>query len=224
MDYTFSFQFIGTYWQFFLDGLWMTLKLSLVSLVLSTFFGTLMGLLRIAKSRVLRFVSAAYVEFVRGTPLLVQLYLFRYGLIILFPELAKMSVFIPCVVAMAFNSTGYVAEIIRAGISAVDVGQTEAGRSLGLTQGQTMTRIVLPQAFRNILPALGNEFVAIIKESSICSVVGVFELMYMADLVRAGTARPFEPLIVAALLYFCITFPLSKLMGVLERRMKRGEG
>ena len=224
MKYTFSFAFLEPYGQFFLDGLWMTLKLSLVSLVLSTFFGTLMGLLRIAKSRVLRFVSAAYVEFVRGTPLLVQLYLFRYGLIILFPELAKMSVFIPCVVAMAFNSTGYVAEIIRAGISAVDVGQTEAGRSLGLTQGQTMTRIVLPQAFRNILPALGNEFVAIIKESSICSVVGVFELMYMADLVRAGTARPFEPLIVAALLYFCITFPLSKLMGVLERRMKRGEG
>ena len=223
MDYTFSFQFIGTYWQFFLDGLWMTLALSAISLVLSTFFGTLMGLFRFARIKVLRTVSAAYVEFVRGTPLLVQLYLFRYGLIILFPALAKMSVFIPCVVAMAFNSTGYVAEIIRAGISAVDAGQTEAGRSLGLTHGQTMRRIVLPQAFRNILPALGNEFVAIIKESSICSVVGVFELMYMSDMVRAAIARPFEPLLVVALLYFCITFPLSKLMGALERRMKRGE-
>ena len=224
MSYTFSFQFISTYWQFFLDGLWMTLALSLISLVLSTFFGTLMGLLRSARNRVLRTVSAAYVEFVRGTPLLVQLYLFRYGLIILFPALAKMSVFIPCVVAMAFNSTGYVAEIIRAGISAVDAGQTEAGRSLGLTHGQTMRHIVLPQAFRNILPALGNEFVAIIKESSICSVVGVFELMYMSDMVRAAIARPFEPLLVVALLYFCITFPLSKLMGALEKRMKRGEG
>lgn len=223
MSYTFSFQFIETYGKFFLDGLWMTLKLSLVSLVLSTIFGTLMGLLRISKNRLVRFLSAAYVEFVRGTPLLVQLYLFRYGLIILFPQLAKMSVFVPCVIAMAFNSTGYVAEIIRAGISAVDAGQSEAGRSLGLTHTQTMTRIVLPQAFRNILPALGNEFVAIIKESSICSVVGVFELMYMADLVRAGTARPFEPLIVVALLYFCLTFPLSKLMGALEKRMKRGE-
>jgi polar amino acid transport system permease protein len=99
----------------------------------------------------------------------------------------------------------------------------EAGRSLGMTRSQVMRRVILPQAYRNILPALGNEFVSIIKESSICSVVGVFDLMYMADLVRAGTARPFEPLMVAAMLYLCLTFPLSKLMGLLEKRMKRGE-
>ncbi len=221
MSYTFSFAFLDTYGQFLIDGLWMTLKLSAVSVLLGAILGTLMGLLRISKHKAVRFLSAAYVEFVRGTPLLVQLYIFRYGLIILFPVLSKMSVFIPCVIAMAFNSTAYVAEIIRAGISAVDHGQTEAGRSLGLTGGQTMWRIVLPQAVRNILPALGNEFVTIIKESSICSVVGVFELMYMGDLVRAGTARPFEPLIVVALLYFCITFPLSKLIGLLEKSMKK---
>ena len=223
MNYTFSFDFINTYGRFFVDGVVMTLKLSIVSVFLGSFLGTLMGLLRVSASKALRAISAVYVEFVRGTPLLVQLYLFRYGLIILFPGLSKMSVFIPCVVAMAFNSTGYVAEIMRAGISAVDVGQMEAGRSLGLTRGQTMQRIILPQAFRNILPALGNEFVTIIKESSICSVVGVFDLMYMADLVRAGTSRPFEPLIVAAMLYLCMTFPLSKLMGLLEKRMKRGD-
>lgn len=223
MSYTFSFGFLDTYGMFFLNGLVMTLKLSVCSVLLGTVFGSLMGIARVSANKLVRFFSAAYVEFVRGTPLLVQLYLFRYGLIIAFPALSKMSVFVPCVVALAFNSTAYVAEIMRAGISAVDAGQTEAGRSLGLTRGQTMRRIVLPQAYRNILPALGNEFVTIIKESSICSVVGVFDLMYMADLVRAGTARPFEPLLVAALLYMCMTFPLSKLMGLLERRMKRGE-
>lgn len=223
MTYTFSFKFMDTYGQFFADGVWMTLKLAALAVLFGTIFGTLLGLQRISKKKIWRILSAIYVEFVRGTPLLVQLYLFRYGLIILFPALSKMSVFIPCVVAMAFNSTGYVAEIMRAGISAVDVGQMEAGRSLGLTHWQTMQRIILPQAFKNILPALGNEFVTIIKESSICSVVGVFDLMYMADLVRAGTARPFEPLVVAALLYLCMTYPLSKLMGLLEKRMKRGE-
>jgi polar amino acid transport system permease protein len=222
MEYTFSFKFLSTYGQFFIDGLVMTLKLSVISVLLGTFFGTVMGLLRVSGSKLLRFLSAVYVEFVRGTPLLVQLYLFRYGLIIAFPSLSKMSVFVPCVIALAFNSTAYVAEIMRAGINAVDAGQMEAGRSLGLTRGQTMRRIILPQAYRNILPALGNEFVTIIKESSICSVVGVFDLMYMADIVRAGTARPFEPLMVAALLYMMLTFPLSKLMGLFERRMKRG--
>lgn len=222
MTYTFSFKFLGIYGQFFLNGLLMTLELSVFAVLLGTLFGTLLGLQRVSSNKLLKFLSSCYVEFVRGTPLLVQLYLFRYGLIILFPVLSKISVFVPCVIALAFNSTAYVSEIMRAGINAVDVGQTEAGRSLGLTRGQTMRRIILPQAYRNILPALGNEFVAIIKESSICSVVGVFDLMYMSDLVRAGTSRPFEPLIVAALLYMCLTFPLSKLMGLLEKRMKRG--
>lgn len=206
-----------------LPGLTMTIPLTVISFSIAMVIATAVALIQFAHVKVLSQIARFYIWVVRGTPLLVQLYLFRYGLIILFPALAKMSVFIPCVVAMAFNSTGYVAEIIRAGISAVDAGQTEAGRSLGLTHGQTMRRIVLPQAFRNILPALGNEFVTIIKESSICSVVGVFELMYMSDMVRAAIARPFEPLLVVALLYFCITFPLSKLMGALERRMKRGE-
>lgn len=223
MDYTFSFQFLGKYGQFFLDGLVMTLELSVFAVLLGTIFGTLMGLARVSSSRILRFLSAVYVEFTRGTPMLVQLYLFRYGLIIAFPSLSKMSVFVPCIIALAFNSTAYVAEIMRAGINAVDPGQMEAGRSLGMTRSQVMRKVILPQAYRNILPALGNEFVSIIKESSICSVVGVFDLMYMADLVRAGTARPFEPLMVAAMLYLCLTFPLSKLMGLLEKRMKKGE-
>ena len=221
MQYTFSFDFLSKYGTFFTKGVVMTLELSVISVILGTILGTLVGLQRVSQNTVLRFLSALYVEFVRGTPLLVQLYLFRYGLIILFPSFRKMSVFVPCIVALAFNSTAYVAEIIRAGISAVDVGQMEAGRSLGMTRRMTMTSVILPQAFKNILPALGNEFVSIIKESSICSVVGVFDLMYMADLVRAGTSRPFEPLLIAALLYLCMTYPLSKLMGFFEKKMRK---
>ncbi len=156
MTYTFSFHFLGTYGRFFLNGLLMTLELSVFAVLLGTLFGTLMGLLRVSTNKLIKFLSGCYVEFVRGTPLLVQLYLFRYGLIILFPALSKISVFVPCVIALAFNSTAYVSEIMRAGINAVDVGQTEAGRSLGLTRGQTMRRIILPQAYRNILPRLAT--------------------------------------------------------------------
>ena len=223
MQYSFSFAFLSKYSAFFTKGVLMTLELSIISVILGTILGTLMGLQRVSQNRILRFLSALYVEFVRGTPLLVQLYLFRYGLIILFPAFRKMSVFVPCIIALAFNSTAYVAEILRAGISAVDAGQMEAGRSLGMTRRMTMRSVILPQAFKNILPALGNEFVTIIKESSICSVVGVFDLMYMADLVRAGTSRPFEPLLVAALLYLCMTYPLSKLMGLFEKKLQKGE-
>ncbi len=125
--------------------------------------------------------------------------------------------FLPCIIALAINSSAYVAEVFRAGILAVDRGQTEAARSLGMTSSQCMRMIVLPQAVKNILPALGNEFVTLIKESSICSTIGVTELMFGA------TYQVMGPLILAAGLYFCMTFPASKLLGYLERRMRRGD-
>jgi len=222
VNYSFNFDFLSTYSSFFLEGLEVTLLLAVITVAAGTLLGILMALLRLSKFRLLRFIASAYIEFVRGTPLLVQLMIVRYGSVLLWPSLSRTPVFFFCAIAMAFNSTAYVAEIIRAGILAVDRGQTEAGRSLGLTQSQTMTRIILPQAVKNILPALGNEFVVIIKESSICSVVGLFDLMYMADMVRATASRPFEPLIVVALMYFCITFPLSKLVQYIEKRMRKG--
>lgn len=223
MQYTFSFEFLGTYGSWFVQGLELTLLLALTTVVLGTFFGMLMALMRLSKWRVLRFLASAYIEFIRGTPLLVQLYIVRYGSVALWPSLSRgTSMFVFCAIAMAINSTAYVAEIIRAGIGAVDKGQMEAGRSLGLTQGQTMQHVIIPQAFKNILPALGNELVVIVKESSICSVIGLFDLMYAADYVRAVSSRPFEPLIVVAIMYFCVTFPLSKLVQYVERRMRKG--
>jgi polar amino acid transport system permease protein len=123
---------------------------------------------------------------------------------------------------LSINSAAYVCEIFRAGIQAVDRGQAEAARSLGLAYGEALRLVVLPQALRNILPALGNELVVVIKESSIVSIIGIAELMYKADTVRGITFRPFEPLLVAAFIYFLMTFPLSKLLAYVERRLRSG--
>jgi polar amino acid transport system permease protein len=134
-----------------------------------------------------------------------------------------MDRFIPGVIAMSINSGAYVAEIIRAGIQAVDKGQMEAARSIGFTSGQSMRFIILPQAVKNILPALGNEFVTVIKESSILSVIGIADLMRNTDIVKTAIYRPFEPLIVTALIYFVLTFTLSRGLGMVERRMKTSD-
>ena len=215
-------QWLSSFWDILVAGLTLTVPLTIISFSLAMIIAVITALIQYANIRVLKHIARFYIWFIRGTPLLVQLMIVRYGSVLLWPSLSRTPVFFFCAIAMAFNSTAYVAEIIRAGILAVDRGQTEAGRSLGLTQSQTMTRIILPQAVKNILPALGNEFVVIIKESSICSVVGLFDLMYMADMVRATASRPFEPLIVVALMYFCITFPLSKLVQYIEKRMRKG--
>ena len=207
-------------WMQLVDGLKITLWVSLLAVLLGIVLGVLLALMRLSRFKPLSFLAGMYIDIVRGTPVVVQLMIFYF--VLLGPHTSLDKVYIGAI-AFGCNSGAYVAEIVRAGILSVDHGQMEAGRSLGMTQVMTMRYVILPQAFKNILPALGNEFVTIIKESSICSVVGVFELMYMSDMVRAAIARPFEPLLVVALLYFCITFPLSKLMGALERRMKRGE-
>ena len=181
-------------------------------------FGTILGLgltlLRRSKFKPISFIATAYVEFVRGTPLLVQIYIIYIG----FPKLAGLPKFmgIPMedilvgVIALALNSAAYISEIIRAGIDAVDKGQMEAARSLGMNQKLAMFNVVIPQAFKNILPALGNEFISVIKESSMVSVIGVAELMYNAEIVRGNTALGLEPVIVAAVIYFIITFHIDK--------------
>ena len=133
------------------------------------------------------------------------------------------SRFIPGVVALALNSSAYVAEIFRAGILAVDAGQTEAARSLGLSATQAMKLVVLPQAIKNVLPALGNEVVTMVKESSICSTLGMVELMFAAKTVATSTYISLAPYVLAALMYFCITYPAGKAIEALERRMRRGD-
>ena len=172
------------YSSFFTEGIRNTLIISAFSVLIGTVLGTLLAMLRMSKIWPLRFIATAYIEFIRGTPLMVQLMFIFYGLPMIgvsFPELSFLpdfSRFAAGIVAMSINSCAYVAEVIRSGIQAVDSGQMEAARSIGYSHTQAMRYVVLPQAVRNILPALGNEFVTVIKESSIVSVIGIADLMF----------------------------------------------
>jgi arginine/lysine/histidine transport system permease protein len=227
-----DFSFLGKYWRFYLIGAKNTILLAILAVAGGVLIGTVLAVGRISRHRLPRFLASVYVEFIRGTPVLVQLFVIYYGLqkVIAFPDwpflgrIIGMSVpdFMAGALTLGINSGAYVCEIFRAGIQAVDRGQMEAGRALGLGYGTSLRLIVLPQAIRNILPALGNEFVSVIKESSIVSVIGIAELMYKADTVRGITFRPFEPLIVAAFVYFLMTYPLSKLLARIEKRLRSG--
>lgn len=185
----------------------------------------------ISRFNPLNFLSQCYIELFRCTPILVQIYIIYYGIFgtmgfkapsfTLFGFIQGEQL-IPGIIALSMNSGAYVAEIIRAGIQSIDGGQTEASRSLGMTGMQTMRYIVMPQAVRNILPAIGNEFVVIIKESSVCSLIGMKDIMFNTKLVQGATFLIMEPLLVAAAIYFVLTFTASKTIQYFERRMSRG--
>ncbi|KGE17257.1 amino acid ABC transporter permease [Paenibacillus wynnii] len=204
------------YRNFFLSGLQYTLLLA----VLGVFFGFVLGiaiaLLRMSKWWPVRFIATAWVEFLRGTPMLVQLFLIHYGLATFGIEFSAME---SGAITLSINSSAYLAEIFRAGIQGVDRGQVEAARSLGMRQGMTMRYIVLPQALKSVLPAIGNEFITIIKESSIVSFIGVMDLMFQSRSVSTITYDGFTPLVIIAFMYFVLTFTLSKILGRLERRL-----
>ena len=188
-------------------------------------------LIAISKFNPISFLATAYVEILRSTPVLVQIMIIYHGVfgkLIDLPNFTifgflKFNRFIPGVVALGMNSGAYLCEIIRSGIQSIDGGQTEAARSLGMTQGQTLSNIILPQAIKNILPAIANEFVVIIKESSICYTIGVQELMFAVDAIRGANFIIMEPLLVATAIYFCLCFPTSKIIAYFERRMSRGD-
>lgn len=215
------------YWSLFLEGLGMTVYMGLVTVLISTVSGSLMALMRrsrlgVGKFRPISWIATVYVEVIRGTPILLQLYFFYFMLPQWLPFL-NLSEFTCVMVACCVNSTAYVCEIVRAGIQAVDIGQTEAARSLGLTGRQTMIHIVLPQAVKNILPALCNEFVAIVKETSLASTFFIGELMTQFKTIQGITFRVLEPLTIIGIIYFLLTFILSKLIALLERRMNASE-
>ncbi len=216
-----NFSFIVKYYSYFLKGTEITIILAISSVFFGTILGLTLSLLRRSRFKILSLISKAYVEFMRGTPILVQIYIIYIGL----PKLVGTDLpdIIVGAIALALNSSAYVSEIIRAGIEAVDKGQLEAARSLGMNQRLAMFEIIIPQAFKNILPALGNEFISVIKESSMVSVIGVAELMYNAGIVRGNTALGLEPVIIAAALYFVITFGLTRCLGQIERRLKASD-
>ncbi len=215
------------YWTLFLHGLGMTLYMGTLTVLISSISGSLMALLRrsnwgIGEFKPFRWIAAVFVEVIRGTPILLQLYFFYFMLPQWLPFL-NLSEFTCVMIACCVNSTAYVCEIVRAGIQAVDVGQTEAARSLGLNSRQAMIHIVIPQAVKNILPALCNEFIAIVKETSLASTFFIGELMTQFKTINGITFRVLEPLTIVGIIYFLVTFVLSKLIAVLERRMNASE-
>ena len=211
------------YWHLFVfEGLGYTLLLSLITVLCGTILGSLLALLKMSKIPPFRWLVTAFVEVIRGTPLLLQLYIGYFLVPQLIPALSS-NKFVSVSIALVLNSAAYVTEIIRSGIQAVDKGQTEAARSLGLSQAQTMTKVVLPQAVKNILPALGNEFVAIIKETSLASTFYVGDLMTQYLVVKGNTFLAMECLLVVGVIYFVVTFVLSRAVSAFEKRLKRGE-
>ncbi len=213
---------MSRYGTLFGQGLYFTLLLSLFAVLGGTLLGSVLALMRRSKVAVVRGIATGYVEVVRGTPLLLQLYFFYFMLPELLPML-ELSKFACIVTALIFNSAGYVCEIVRAGIQAVDSGQAEAARTLGLNSSQTMLRIIMPQAVKNILPALANEFVTVIKETSLASTFFVGDLMTQYNVIRGNMFLVIEPLIIVGVIYFIVTFTLSKGIAKLERRMKESD-
>ena len=246
-----GFEMAFRYSQLFLEGLITTVSLSALTVLFGFMLALVLALMRMSNICPFRFldkpgcskaakviskfnpvslVANVYVEVFRATPLLVQLFIVYYILLagVSLPAFKLFGIIrfermVPGVIALCLNSGAYLSEIIRSGIQAIDGGQTEAARSLGMTQGQNMRYIVLPQAIKNILPAIANEFVTIIKESSICWTIGVQEVMFAVNSVKAATYFIGEPLIIAACVYFCLTFPTSKIIAYFERRMSRGD-
>lgn len=210
------------YPNLFLSGLGYTLLLSLITVSFGVVLGSLVALMRRSRFKPISLIATAYVEVIRGTPLLLQLYFFAFLLPEMLPIL-ELSNFTCICVALVLNSAGYVSEIIRAGIQAVDYGQTEAARSLGMTARQTMLRVVFPQAIKNILPALCNEFVTVIKETSLASTFFIGDLMTTYNTIKGAMYLVLEPLIVVGIIYFVLTFTLSKAIAVLERRLKASD-
>lgn len=251
-----NFSKIAPYAQLFRQGLLVTVLLSLFTVVIGFCLALILALMRMSNFKPLRFLgidqdghqresgvlavisrfnpldflATAYVEILRSTPVIVQIFIIYFGVfsIIELPNFQvfgfiKFSRFFPGVVALGMNSGAYLCEIIRAGIQSIDGGQTEAARSLGLSQAKNLRYIILPQALKNILPAIANEFVVIIKESAITYTIGVQDIMSAVNAVKGATFVILEPLLVATAIYFCLCFPTSKLIAYFERRMSHGD-
>ena len=216
------------YRMLLLNGAKITLIVSILTIIFGLICGILMAFMKMSKIKILKIFANIYVEFIRGTPVLVQIFLVYYGLPIMgvqVPSIVIGGVDISRIVsgtlALVINTTAYVCEIVRGGIESIDYGQTEGALALGMKPGRAMLAIVFPQAMKNILPSLGNEFITIIKTSSQISVIGIADLMYTADTIRGISFKPMEPLILVALIYFAITFIISTLLRHFEKKMKK---
>lgn len=206
-------------WQWFVSGLGYTLLISLFSVLLGLVIGILMALMRLSKSKILRAVSGIYIDIIRGTPTMVQL------LIIYFVIFANVHIdkWVVGFIAFGINSGAYIAEIVRGGILSVNIGQTEAGRSLGMTHKQTMASIVMPQAMKNILPAIGNEFVVLIKETAVIGMIANIDLVGAARKVQSLTYDYLIPLLSIAVIYYVVIKIISTLLSKVEKGMRKAD-
>ncbi|MDE0582339.1 amino acid ABC transporter permease [Planococcus sp. A6] len=213
-----DFSQIVPYIPFMLEGIWVTLKFVFFAIILGSILGTLLALFKIGSAKPLRWFADAYTSIFRGTPLILQLMIIYYSI----PQLTgyDISPFLSAILAFGLNSSAYISEIIRAGIQAVDKGQLEAAQALGVPYGAMMKDIILPQALKNILPALMNEFITLTKESAIVSTIGYLDLMRRAQVVGADLFRNFEPLLFVGLIYWCLVMGLTVIGRMVERRLK----
>ena len=198
-------------------GAGITVQITAISVGLGLVIGMFVGIARICHVKVLRALATVYIDFLRGTPLLVQIFLIYFALPMVVGQ--RVDPFIAAITACGINSGAYIAEIFRAGIQAIDEGQMEAGRSLGMTWVQTMRYIIVPQAFKNIVPPLGNEFTALLKDSSLVSVIGFEELTRRGQLIIARTYGSLEIWITVALIYLVMTLTISRFVSYMEKRL-----
>lgn len=221
-----NFSFVEKYYPVFIQGLVYTIQLSLIVIVIASVIGIIVYLMKSSRLsifgfRPISFIARLFIEIMRGTPVLLMLLMAYSGIKMLLG--IDVTVSTAAIAAMSLNSSAYVAEIIRAGVQAVDRGQVEAARSLGMNSYQCTRLVVAPQAIKNILPAIANEFVGVIKGSSMASVLGVGELTFSAKIVQGATYLALEPLIVVGVLYLVLTYTLGRVINVFERRLKQSD-
>jgi His/Glu/Gln/Arg/opine family amino acid ABC transporter permease subunit len=214
----------GDRWKLLLSGLGNTLLITLFAVILGIVIGFLIAIVRSAhdttgKLKVLNVIAKIYTTVVRGTPVLVQLMIIYY---VIFASVNVDKIFV-AVLAFGLNSGAYVSEIVRSGIMSIDNGQMEAGRSLGFSYSKTMWYIILPQAFKNVLPALGNEFITLLKETSVSGYIAVSDLTKAGDIIRSRTFSAFMPLIAVAIIYLVFVLIFTKLVSILERRLRESD-
>lgn len=210
-------EIVWNYRDFFINGIWVTIVLTVCGFLGGIILGVLFGLGKTSKNKLFYWPCKIYVDLIRGTPMLVQILIIDLAFI---PSVFGQSFgfMVSGIAALILNSSAYIAEIIRAGIESIDKGQMEAARSLGLSHGKAMRKIILPQAFRRMVPPLGNEFIALLKDSSLVTVIAANDILYAAKMAAGATFSFWEPYLAAALLYLILTYVLTKVIGMVEKR------
>ena len=212
-------------WKYIVDGLVVTLEITFAAVLIGIVLGFLVAIIRSShdktgKLKISNFICNIYLTVIRGTPVVVQLMIVYF---IVFYPVKDVNKVLVCIIAFSINSGAYVAEIVRGGIMSIDEGQFEAGRSLGFNYIQTMRYIIMPQVFKNVLPALGNEFIVLLKETSVAGYIGMQDLTKGGDIIRSRTYDPFVPLIAIAIIYLVMVLAFTKLLGIMERRLRNSE-